>query len=196
MSINTNIEIMAFRHHSFPITSRDKLMIQMPSSSDLVEHASDLKHSKQSLNAKDGFQKVQQDHQTNGFSMLQELAWHRNFKRSINSIKKQVKKVQKFQARQRASSVEYASGTCCAVPSKTYAEPELVVMDWALFRVESGQLLYGRAPSNEFSNSCDRRVEFRDQHTLVTTTVGRNLTHDPWLKNAGGKCSFIENLES
>ena len=58
------------------------------------------------------------------------------------------------------------------------------------------ELLYGRAPSNEFSNSGDRRVEFRDQHTLVTTTVGRNLTQDLWLKNAGGKCSFIENLEN
>lgn len=138
-SINTNIETLAFRHHGFPITSGDKLMIQMPSSSDLAEHASDLKHGEQSLKVNEGYQKVRQDRRTDGFSKPRELAWHGNLKRSINSIKKQVKKVRKFQARQRASSVEYASGTCCAVPSKTYAEPKLVVMDWALFRVEAGQ---------------------------------------------------------
>lgn len=63
-------------------------------------------------------------------------SWYKTVSSLIEALKEERKQLGEYKKMNSSitSAVRYASGACCSIPSRTYSNGDLVVMDWALVK--------------------------------------------------------------
>lgn len=72
----------------------------------------------------------------------QDKAWYNVVKQSMKAIDTEKEEISQYKAQGQnvAGAVRYALGACRVIPSHTYADSALVIMDWALLKVNKDRL--------------------------------------------------------
>lgn len=134
--VNDNIGTRVYRHHGISASNarEARVLVDMPSESDLNAHIEDLDDRKQYLENDAVYQKVVQDRLTGGYSFPREEVGHDVAVESMAAIAEEKDRILRFKTETKNISgmVSHASGTCRAIPSRTYEDGALVLMDWAL----------------------------------------------------------------
>lgn len=125
-----------YRNHGISASNarEARVLVDMPSESDLNAHIDDLDDRKQYLENDAVYQKVVQDRLTGGYSFPREEVGHDVAVESMAAIAEEKDRILRFKTETKNISgmVSHASGTCRAIPSRTYEDGALVLMDWAL----------------------------------------------------------------